>query len=182
MVSKIIMAGMASILLMGGSVGVAQAYDWGNTRSSTLEVTVENEDTTVRNTAVAKSNTGDNAQEINATRTWFSRQFRIGSPSTQLIETGNASADALADSVVNETYMQVDGSCVTGCVSEMAVRVGNDDTNLFNDAIAGAETGDNHQDINTARRASTQITRTGGSTAIGTSMARVNMTDLRISR
>ncbi len=184
MVGKVIVAGLAWMLLVGGSVGTAQAYDWRNHRGSTFEVTVENSDTTVSNNAVAEANTGDNDQDIDAVRSMFTHRTRSGPTLTQLIETGNSAADALADAVVNETFMQVDYACVTSrCGSNnFEVGVENDDTRLSNNATADAETGDNDQDIDSWRRNSTQTTRTGGSTAIGTATARVNMTDLRISR
>lgn len=180
MMIKKISTGALALALVLGSAGVAVGYG-GRYYQSSSDLSIKNDDTVVINYASAQADTGDNEQEVESFKSSrISRRTRTTS-TTQSMTTGNAGADALADVNVNGTYVEADCGCLCGrCGSD--VSVDNDDIFVMNGAEAEAETGDNEQEVEGMRRTTTQSMRSGDSAALSTAYARVNMTDLRISR
>lgn len=186
MLRKTLAISLASTALVLGSTSLAFAYDFhrgGRDMGSSFEISVQNEDTNVQNYASATSNTGNNDQEVESHRT----TARRGSSVSQNMTTGDAGSDALADATVNDTYIESDCGCLDGGRSRSSVRssigVENEDTYVMNGADAGAGSGNNEQEVEGSRRGtSTQTMRTGNATSVSTAMARVNMSDIRVSR
>lgn len=181
MIGKLILAGFATVALTSVSAEAARAYGYNFSPGSSAEITISNDDTNVVNFALAEANTGNNEQRIVGSRDccWVRPSL---APTMQLTETGDAGVDALSDAIVNQSYMEVASPLSRYGQTRLSATVVNDDTSLNNGAQAAAKTGANQQKIFASRQGGIQTTRTGDATAMVTALAKVNLSDLRISR
>lgn len=192
MLGKTIATGALALGLLVGSYGYAGAFyfggggGWGgNNSGSSLEIVVHNDGTEVDNSSTAYANTGFNGQEIDLGRS--SRRSRSGLSASQVMNTGDAMSDSMADAVVNSTYLEVGCDCPGNGNGDVSteIEVMNEDTDVENESEAYSKTGYNSQEVEGSSRSRGTIVQrlgTGGAGSLSTAMARVNMTDLRINR